>query len=155
MKKEIVYYRNMGDNQDKALTIAEVNKNGNLFNTNKLDVKRLLKTQISLTGKRGEDSSVVSSGLSPFYEVKGEEDNTLVFESRFESGNLYSVMKVDDSEYHLCLQNDVNTVGHTQWFFFRVQNTKKDLEVKFNMLNLAKPDSLFNHGMKPLIYSEK
>jgi hypothetical protein len=97
----------------------------------------------------------VSSGLCPFYELKGEDDKTLIFESRFESGNLYSVMKVDDSEYHLCLQNDVNTVGHTQWFFFRVSNTTKDMEVKFNMLNLAKPDSLFNYGMKPLIYSEK
>lgn len=48
----------------------------------------------------------------------------------------------------------MNTVGHTQWFFFRVQNTRKDLEVKFNMLNFSKPDSLFNKGMKPLIYSE-
>ena len=38
-KKEIVYYRDMGTDQGKALTIAEVNKNGNLFNTNKLDVK--------------------------------------------------------------------------------------------------------------------
>ena len=155
-KDEIVYFREIGVDQSKALTIAEVNKNGNLFNTNKLDVKRLLKTQISLTGKkRSEDSSVVTKGLTPFYTVKDESDKTLVFESRFESGNLYSVMKVTDNEYHLCLQNDVNTVGHTQWFFFRVQNTKKDLEVQFNMLNLAKPDSLFNHGMKPLIYSEK
>lgn len=110
---------------------------------------------MSFSKKRTEDSSaVVTSSLSPFYKVKDDDDKTLVFESRFESGNLYSVMKVDDNEYHLCLQNDVNTVGHTQWFFFRVQNTTKDLEVKFNMLNLAKPDSLFNHGMKPLVYSE-
>lgn len=154
-KKEIVYYRNIGKDQNKALTIAEINKKGNIFNTNKLDVKRLLKTQISLNGKKNEDSAVVSSGLSSFYKKSGESDQTLMFESRFESGNLYSVMKVTDNEYHLCLQNDVNTVGHTQWFFFRVQNTKKDLEVQFNILNLAKPDSLFNHGMKPLIYSEK
>lgn len=154
-KKEIVYYRDIGADQDKALTIAEVNKNGNVFNTNKLDVKRLLKTQVSLNGKRNEESAIVSSGLSSFYTKSDESDQTLIFESRFESGNLYSVMKVTDSEYHLCLQNDVNTVGHTQWFFFRVQNTTKDLKVQFNILNLAKSDSLFNHGMKPLIYSEK
>lgn len=114
-----------------------------------------MKTQVSLNGKRNEDSAIVSSGISSFYAKSDENDQTLIFESRFESGNLYSVMKVTDNEYHLCLQNDVNTVGHTQWFFFRVQNTTKDLEVQFNMLNLAKPDSLFNHGMKPLIYSEK
>lgn len=74
---------------------------------------------------------------------------------RFESGNLSTVLKVSDSEYHMFLQNDVNTMGHTQWFFFRVQNTRKDMEIKFNILNFSKPDSLFNHGMKPLVYSEK
>lgn len=36
-----------------------------------------------------------------------------------------------------------------------MQNTKKYNEVKFNILNLSKPDSLFNEGMKVLIYSEK
>lgn len=155
IRDEVVYYRDIGVDQNKALTIAEVNKNGNLFNTNKLDVKRLLNSNVTLNGKRNEESAVVSNGLTPFYTKKDDNDKTLIFESRFESGNLYSVMKVTDNEYHLCLQNDVNTVGHTQWFFFRVQNTTKNMEVKFNMLNLAKPDSLFNHGMKPLIYSEK
>lgn len=155
IKNEIVYYRDIGVDQNKALTIAEVNKNGNLFNTNKLDVKRLLKSNVTLNGKRNEESAVVSNGLDSFYTKKDDDDKTLIFESRFESGNLYSVMKVTENEYHLCLQNDVNTVGNTQWFFFRVQNTRKDFEVKFNMLNLAKPDSLFNHGMKPLVYSEK
>lgn len=58
--------------------------------------------------------------------------------------------KVSDNEYNLLLQNDVNTQGHTQWFFFRTQNTRKGLQVRFNILNLAKTDSLFNHGMKVL-----
>ena len=154
LRDEIVYYRDIGVDQNKALTVAEVSKNGNLFNTNKLDVKRLLKNTVSCNGKRADDSSVQKDSLESFYKIKDEEDKTLVFESRFESGNLYSVMKVNDNEYHLWLQNDVNTMGHTQWFFFRVQNTRKDMEVKFNMLNFSKPDSLFNHGMKPLIYSE-
>ena len=36
-----------------------------------------------------------------------------------------------------------------------VTNTTKFMKVRFNMLNLSKPDSLFNEGMKVLIYSEK
>lgn len=40
-------------------------------------------------------------------------DKTLLFESRFESGNLYLAQKVSDSEYNLLMQNDVNTNGHT------------------------------------------
>lgn len=62
--------------------------------------------------------------------------------------------KVSDSDYHLLLQNDVNTGGHTQWYFFRAQNSQIG-EVRFNMLNLCKPDSLYNEGMKILVYSEK
>jgi hypothetical protein len=49
----------------------------------------------------------------------------------------------------------VNTKGHTQWFFFRVMNTKANHRVKFNILNYSKPDSLFNYGMKVSIYSER
>ena len=45
-------------------------------------------------------------------------DKTLLFESRFESGNLYLAQKESDTEYNLLMQNDINTNGHTQWFFF-------------------------------------
>jgi cytosolic carboxypeptidase protein 2/3 len=55
--------------------------------------------------------------------------------------------------YNLLLQNDINTKGHTQWFYFRVKNTTKGLSAKFNILNLRKPDSLYNYGMKILCYS--
>jgi cytosolic carboxypeptidase protein 2/3 len=84
-----------------------------------------------------------------------EDDRTLVFESRFESGNLNLAIKLADNEYNLFLQNDINTNGHTQWFFFRVSNTFKAHSVKFNMVNLAKPDSLYNYGMKVLCFSER
>jgi cytosolic carboxypeptidase protein 2/3 len=83
------------------------------------------------------------------------EDKTLMFESRFESGNLYLAQKVNDSEYNLMMQHDINTQGHTQWFFFRVMNTKAGHKVKFNILNYSKPDSLFNYGMKVSMYSEQ
>jgi len=75
------------------------------------------------------------------------DDKTLLFESRFESGNLYLAQKVSDLEYNLMMQNDINTSGHTQWFFFQVKNTRKDMNVKFNIMNFTKPDSLFNYGM--------
>ena len=45
--------------------------------------------------------------------MQGLTDKTLVFESRFESGNLAMAYKVSDNEYNLVLQNDINTRGHT------------------------------------------
>ena len=89
------------------------------------------------------------------YKLKDAEDKTLMFESRFESGNLYLVQKVSDLEYNLLMSNDVNTSGHTQWFFFQVRNARAKQKVRFNILNYSKPDSLFNYGMKVSVYSEK
>ena len=58
------------------------------------------------------------------YNPEDDSDKTLVFESRFESANLLSAVKLSDNEYDLLLCNDINTSGHTQWYFFRVTNTK-------------------------------
>lgn len=93
--------------------------------------------------------------IQPFYNPTQEEDDTLVFESRFECGNLWMATKVVDNEYNLILQNDINTKGHTQWFYFRTEHTKAGSNVKFNIINLSKPGSLYNSGMKVLIYSVK
>ena len=78
-----------------------------------------------------------------------------MFESRFECGNLYLSQKVNDNEYNLLMQNDINTRGHTQWFYYRVKNTTANHTVKFTILNYSKYDSLFNYGMAVSIYSEK
>lgn len=97
------------------------------------------------------------AGMAPqqYYKPKGPDDKTLFFESRFESGNLLAAIKINDNEYDLVLQNDINTNGHTQWFFFRIGNTREGETVKMNIINLAKPDSLYNYGMKLLNFSNK
>lgn len=97
---------------------------------------------------------MVKVNVDPFYVAKSPDDLTIVFESRFESGNLAAALKASDNDYHLLLQNDVNTSGHTQWFFFRASNVSPG-NVRFNMMNLCKPDSLYNEGMKILVYSER
>ena len=89
----------------------------------------------------------------PYYLITDPADKTLCFESRFESGNLLCALQVNENEYDLILQNDINTNGHTQWYFFKVGNTRKGMKVRFNILNLAKPDSLYNFGMRILCYS--
>ena len=39
----------------------------------------------------------------PYYSIQSEHDDTLIFESRFESGNLLAAMKVSSEEYDLVL----------------------------------------------------
>ena len=46
----------------------------------------------------------------------------------------------------------MNTLGHTQWFYFKVK-TKFNAKttVRFNILNLVKPKSLYEEGLKVLV----
>jgi hypothetical protein len=52
------------------------------------------------TNKLGQK---MEDGPKQFYKPTGPEDKTLIFESRFESGNLLCVMKITENEYDLVL----------------------------------------------------
>lgn len=90
----------------------------------------------------------------PFYKLTTPDDHTLLFESRFECGNLLRAIKVNDHEYQLWLRNDLYTNKHTQWYYFRLQNTMPGIKYQFTIMNLLKSGSLYNEGMRPLLYSE-
>ncbi|XP_073202786.1 cytosolic carboxypeptidase 2 isoform X2 [Lepidochelys kempii] len=92
---------------------------------------------------------------SPAISLEGPEDTTLLFESRFESGNLQKAVRVGPYEYELTLRMDLYTNKHTQWFYFQVRNTRKGITYRFSIVNLMKPKSLYSMGMKPLLYSQR
>ena len=41
-------------------------------------------------------------------------------------------------EYELWLRKDLYTMKHTQWFYFRVTNTKANVNYRFTIVNLSK-----------------
>lgn len=98
------------------------------------------------------DSDEVKT-IHSWYLPASAEDTTLVFESRFEGGNLRRAVQVYEYEYDLTLKPDLNTNRHTQWFYFECRNTRAGTTYKFNIVNLLKSDSLYNYGMRPLLYS--
>uniref|UniRef100_A0ABM5GF80 Cytosolic carboxypeptidase 3 isoform X1 n=1 Tax=Pogona vitticeps TaxID=103695 RepID=A0ABM5GF80_9SAUR len=109
----------------------------------------------------GKDSSFMCSrigGSCPSKQVLPQSwddwDNTLIFEGRFESGNLQKVVKISDFDYQLTLRTDLYTKKHTQWYYFQVTNTQAGIPYRFTIVNFTKPTSLYNHGMRPLLYSE-
>eukprot|EP00826_Nyctotherus_ovalis_P030193 TRINITY_DN2401_c0_g12_i1.p1 TRINITY_DN2401_c0_g12~~TRINITY_DN2401_c0_g12_i1.p1 ORF type:complete len:233 (+),score=29.15 TRINITY_DN2401_c0_g12_i1:170-868(+) len=127
------------------------------FRSNTLVYERLYPNSLPINQRKSlfftELMAVSARSLPDFYlgKVLGEEemlsyykprdvtDRTLVFESRFESGNLKLALKKSEKEYDLYVQNDVNTRGNTQWFFFRVHNTTKGHRVLFNIKNFVLP----------------
>ncbi|XP_050303147.1 cytosolic carboxypeptidase Nna1-like isoform X2 [Anthonomus grandis grandis] len=83
------------------------------------------------------------------------EDDSLRFESRFESGNLARAIRITSSYYELHLRSDLYTNRHMQWFYFRVTNMKKNFLYRFSITNCSKESSLYTEGMRPLLYSKK
>ncbi|XP_023386065.1 cytosolic carboxypeptidase 3 [Pteropus vampyrus] len=99
--------------------------------------------------------SRVGGNRTPLKQPVDNCDNTLMFEARFESGNLQKVVKVAEYEYQLTLRPDLFTNKHTQWYYFQVTNTQAGTVYRFTITNFIKPASLYNRGMRPLFYSEK
>ena len=91
--------------------------------------------------------------LEPFYVPMNCADTTLVFESRFESGNLFRATQVGTYEYDLHLCSDWNTSTHIQWFYFAVSNTRRSTMYRLNIINMLKPVSMYGKGLRPLMYS--
>lgn len=74
---------------------------------NLIDVKNLLKNATSSQATKlkqdGLKTLVNLQGIEPYYVKKDDSDKTLMFESRFESGNLAAALKVAENDYYLAL----------------------------------------------------
>ncbi|XP_018365065.1 PREDICTED: cytosolic carboxypeptidase 2 [Trachymyrmex cornetzi] len=103
------------------------------------------------------ESTACANGNDIFFIAEAsrpKDDNTdLQFESRFESGNLGKVVKITDTYYQLYLRRDLYTQRHTQWYYFKVSNTRSRITYRFSIVNMCKEESLYNEGLKPLLYS--
>ncbi|CAD8196837.1 unnamed protein product [Paramecium pentaurelia] len=81
-----------------------------------------------------------------------QSDEDIKFDSLFESGNLFQVFKKSDKDYILLLQNDINTKGYTQWFYFSISNKNSTLSnIKLSIININKDMCFYRQGMKILI----
>ena len=126
-----------------------------LSRDNTIDIQNIVNVKKLNTTSSESDDENVDPSLKPYYTPENESDSTLLFESRFESGNLLCAFKIDDSNYQLYLQNDTNTTGYIQWFFFRVTNIKKGKKVNINIINMLRKTSLYSHGLQIMCYSVK
>ena len=81
--------------------------------------------------------SGASHGLKP-QAIRDPDDITLLFESRFESGNLAKAIQVGRWDYELLLRPDLYTCKHTQWYFFSVSNMRAGQVYRFTIINFYK-----------------
>ncbi|XP_071941889.1 uncharacterized protein [Antedon mediterranea] len=144
----------------KPQHILELPKNYELLSNNVPQKARTVHNQRTRWFRPWDGSLMVydserSSRTSAILDVPEGCCSSLLFESRFESGNLRQAKRVGQFEYELLLKTDLYTNRHTQWYYFRLQHMVPGVTYKFSIINLLKRDSLYNHGMRPLLYSEK
>lgn len=70
-------------------------------------------------------------------------EERLIFDSNFDSGNLVSVQKVNEQSYNLIIAEDcedlgIKTESFRVWFYFRVRNLQKDIQITFTIKSLSK-----------------
>lgn len=71
--------------------------------------------------------------------MKHYNGDVLLIDSILESGNLLQADRIDKNDYNMYMQVDSNSKGHQQWFYFRVQNTRKQRKYIFHIMNFTKP----------------
>ena len=142
------------ENINQNLENGDLEKNQNDNNNNNNNNNNQITKNNSTLNNKIQRPKTVYNELKPYYTLKNKNDNTLIFESRFESGNLLCAFRTEDeNSYQLYLQNDTNTTGYIQWFFFRVSNTQKGRKVNFNIINMLRKKCIYNHGLKIMTYS--
>lgn len=86
-------------------------------------------------------------------EIKEKDD--LIFDSKFESGNLNYAIKVNELYYLLFLQYDSNVIGHTQWFYFKITNLIKGQKIRFDIFNMVIFIISINHSVNTIQFIRK
>jgi len=77
------------------------------------DLQQLISTRMKMESSYRWSFMDKDIKIKPYYQPMNN-DKTLVFESRFESGNLGLAIKISNNEYSLLMQNDSLIKGHTQ-----------------------------------------
>ena len=98
---EIIYLRaGQKDFISKQKMAPHMEPKDEVLDENLVDVRNLLNNNTSsqaANGKQpGQKALVNLAGIEPYYNKKDRFDKTLIFESRFESGNLAAALKVND-----------------------------------------------------------
>ena len=96
--------------------------------------------------------------IEKYNEIDIEDNNDIVFDSLFESGNLRMAINIENKylyEYDLLMRKDYNNEKNYSWFYFSIK-CKKEGNYKFNILNFIKKKIPFdnNTNVKVLSYNK-
>lgn len=77
--------------------------------------------------------------LKPYPVSTPKQSLLLQFDSKFEGGNLaHAFYNLRTLEYELVMQDDTNTLGYNQWFYFYVTGMRRGASYTFNVINYVR-----------------
>lgn len=117
------------------------------------DLDKLVADSSNKTSSSMENQLLTNNDLENIGKPNLQVDH-LLFESRFESGNLRRATRIAENHYELIISPDINQRNaHYQWFYFEVSNIKSSVPYTFEIINCLKTTSMFSHGMQPVLFS--
>ena len=132
------------------------------YNKERVWQKRKQKLEATLTENEKKELEVllkeIEYKLFPVYSCNNYllvPEGSIIFNSRFECGNLEEVVLIGENEYNLLVRPDTSTAKYSQWFYFCARNTHKRTTVKLNIINLRKNLISYSDGMMPSVYSKE
>lgn len=60
-------------------------------------------------------------------------------------------LQLNEAHFVLLLSADINSLRHHQWFYFAVKDLQPGVDYQFDIVNMEKPGSQFQHGMQPVV----
>ena len=161
MISKLIYAKNSKDKEgnytiDRILDINQINDSNSKRSINK---EYLFDTENNLNklGLSNEDiinfeSNFECGNLQFVYLMNSKEEGEI--DSNQIKDNI-NIIKEENNNYELFLQNDINTKGHSQWFFFRISNGKKGKKIKLNIMNFQRKKTKYLLGIKIWYFSKK
>ena len=91
-------------------------------------------------------------------EPRNNKEAKIIFDSKFESGNLRMAIKLNsdiDNEYDLIIRKDYNCEKNYSWFFLSIESDR-ETDIKFNILNFIKKKIMFDEKdkIRILVYTK-
>ena len=148
----------------------------NIINLNEIDNKRNERKRKTIKEDKNETKLNISDNIN---NLGISFEDIINFESNFECGNLQLAYLINYSKenneekrntnfnfnginynneidnYQLFMHNDTNTIGYSQWFFFRIKNGKKNKKINLNIMNFQRKATRYSNGIKVWYYSTK
>ena len=156
----LVYSDNENDSDELSLLGHPINYDYllNILQCDLSNIENFIDEKYGLFINKINNNSNFNNKLIYVDEPKNYNEAKIIFDSKFESGNLRMAIKLNSdipNEYDLIMRKDYNSEKNYSWFYFSIKSDR-ETDIKFNILNFIKKSIMFDekNKIRILVYNE-